>query len=603
MEATIIIYHTLNQITIENSLHRYYIEQNNYDKYNNGLLYNIGVYIANKQHKYKKFIFIDSCSGERTEALYSNLLKYNGYQNGIFEYQNKDILNIYKKDGISEIPNLYIKINNRLINNPIVISTLYMIDFLAFHTKDLSYIFKLSYVKNYIIKNNLKYPTYFINTLKNNYISYIEPLITWEEIKYKILDTYTYPILFTDNRYKMSKYQKQIKTLINNEFTPYSNLKYIDLENTLKFIYENFNEILYFRIRNNNLECAYHIYSQTNSIDWYRDLKYKNKPIDESIIDILEDRGLNYYSPKNPHNTPVTGNLIKLENFSDFRGNPISYVENIFDMIKSTILKYKNVPDCDLLINRKDFPYLRKDDKYAYIDLIDDTIKDKPPNWYPIGCQSKTNENLDIPIPTSDEWEYLKTQYKYNKNWEEKKNVAIFRGSGTGYLPDDENKRIKLSELAYVNKDILNVGLIKLNNKIKVFKKNIHISDKKKYEHLILPYVSSEEQSNYKYIFNIEGNSQSYRYGTEFKKKSVIINIVGNYYMWFEKLLIKDKQYIKVEDIKDTISVMNKLMTDDSKSKKIAKNGYKFSKRYISKSAIMQYWYYYFLFSNEKMKY
>lgn len=674
----------------------YVIDQNNMDRFNRGILLNIGFYIASKNYNYDRYVFHDVDSYPKQELFnlyfasldknihyaspylgykYNNhtffggvigiksndFIKINGFPNTFFgwggeddsfynrvvknniiffrpnsgsyileehapptdiEYNNNKKINIlndlknWNREGYTQIESYFInykyftlddfinsyEINvSNLRNNAELLFTftknknkinIYKTDYLAIHYKNNSVILPKDYVQNKINEKIQKFNgnKYFQHKDKPIYISCIEPLIYWNEIKEKIIDTFTTPKNYNLN-IKMDNRILKIKEILDNEFKLHTSLDVKDLEDTLKFIYDTYNEIIYIRIRNNRIECSYHIYSYYNNIDWYKNLKYKSKSIDENIVEILEDTHKNYFTVKNPHFEPINNCLINLEAYNYFEGNPTSYVKNFIEMIKYTINKFKIIPDCDLLLNRKDFSYLRKDNKYAYTNILNKQIPEPLNKYWIIGGQSKKKINLDIPIPTSDEWDNLKDKIKFDVPWENKKNIAIFRGSSTGCGTNSiNNKRIKLVELSSKSK-LLDVGLTAITIRPKVYNSNIEIINKQKYLHSIKPFMNKYEQSKYKYIFNIEGNAQAYRYPTEFKKKSVILNIKSEFYMWFEPLLRNNRHYIEIDENFNNLFIkLNYLITNDDKANKIARNGYRFYKKYINKRIIATYW-------------
>jgi hypothetical protein len=676
----------------------YIINQNNFDKFNRGILLNIGYYIAKKNKLYQRYILhdVDSYPDQDLFNLYFSNLdknihfasphlgykynfenflggvfgikpddfeKINGFPNNFFGWGGEDdsfynrlaINNIkvyrpskgkyyleehdkpkpnelnkkkqknilfdlqnWKNNGIKQLDSLYINykfneledfIENYEINNPNYKNnaellykyklikksvSIYKIDFLVLHNEKEDKLLLKNYVDFKIKNKSLMCGSNCIHhKIQNKYMSYIEPLIYWDEIKEKIINTFTKPKKFTLNIIT-NKRTNKIKNILKEEFSFYkNNLKLEDLENTIKFIFETYNEIIYIRIRNNKIECKYHIYSEINKINWFKNLKYKSKPINESIINILEDIKKPYYTIKNPNFTSTNNCLLGLDSYNYFEGIPFSYIQNFIEMINYTIKYFKIIPDCDILINRKDFSYLRKDNKYSYINLLDEKIKEPLKKYWVIGCQSKQEINLDIPIPSADEWAKIKENNKYKIKWSNKKSIAIFRGSSTGCGTNEtNNKRLKLVSLS--NKNNLDVALTTLTGKMKVYNQNIYLTDFKKYEKYIGSFLDGTEQSKYKYIFNIEGNSQAYRYSTEFAKQSIILNVKSEYYMWFNKLIIKNKHFIEIDsnynNLQETITY---LIINDNKAEKIAHNGYKFYKKYINKKMIAYYWFYY----------
>jgi len=680
----------------------YIIDQNNADKFNRGLLLNIGYLFAKKNYNYDRFIFhdVDSYPDENLLDFYNQYINYNihfacneykynyltfiggvigftkndfekinGFPNSFFGWGGEDDaiynrcvknnIDIYRpeigkyildehdrpttfelnkikknkilydlhnwyKDGIKQLLNYYINykkyndldsflnsfdnnykesylLNNINIDNSKKIY-FYKIDYLATHFKKYDIIENKDILQKKIINklkyfkdNNLKY---FQHSEKPIYISILEPLIKWNEIKDRILNTYSKP-----KKTKKIVINDKIENLIKNYFSKYQKgLKKKTLEDTMKFIFDNYCEFLYFRIRDNKLECSFHIYNPNININWYKYLKYKGKNLDDSLLELMEDRGIKYHTLMKPKFIHANNCLLKFEPNTYIDGNPYSYVKDFQDMILETLNKY-NVPDSDLLINRKDFAFLRKDNKSAYEHLNTDIITNIKKYWM-LGSQSIKEDNLDIPIPSSDEW-----KNSFNKidiiKWKDKINKAIFRGSSTGCNNTLDNPRIKLADISYKwakdsnKKNLIDVSLSSIVIRIKAFNKIIGIDTKKDLEYLVGSYIDQKEQSKYKYIFNIEGNSQAYRFPSEFKKKSVIINVKSEFKMWFEPLLENKINFIEIDnDYNNLYETLIWLKENDKKAKDIAKNGYKFYKENLSQKNIIDYWYFYMYYTN-----
>ena len=487
----------------------------------------------------------------------------------------------------------------------------YKIDYLSLHTRTIDKLLDKNFIKNKIKEKleQMKGKKYYQNNLNPIYISYIEPLINWTEIENNIIETYTEPKKYIlDKEKEINKKEKRIKRLLKGYFKGYEKgLTKTDLFNTIKYAFDNYNELIYFRIRNNKLEKSYHLYNPKNKTDWYKYLQFKTsdnkiKNIDDSLLEIIKMSGKTFYTLRKPHFIPANNCLLGFDAYSYFEGNPTSYVLEFQEMLLYTI-KHFNVPDCDLLLNRKDFAYLRKDKNLAYDHLYSSIPTEYyyniPKFWF-IGSQSKKNIHLDIPFPSADEWNDLKKPKYNNIEWNNKKSIAFFRGSSTGCGTTIEtNPRLKLSDIASKN-SLLDVGITVLTTRIKVYKSFIGIVDHNKYKYMLKPFVKPEDQLTYKYIFNIEGNAQAYRYPNEFKKKSLILSVKSEYKMWFEPLLKNNKHMIEIEnDYSNLQDVITYLKNNDSECEKIALNGFKFSKRYINKKIISLYWFYYMYFINK----
>ncbi len=493
-----------------------------------------------------------------------------------------------------------------------------------------------------------------IQHLKHNkYISLMRPLITWKEVKENILDTYTEPELFKNELQNNTKFEI-FKKLINdkmNDYTKYmKNNKYTkkndsdkssyfskkDLEKTLKFIYDTYQSILYLRIRQNHIEFAFHIYNNENfKSDWYKYVKFPNN------MNVYE------FMKKKQKNLPTSHKIEKIVSpekwtshdcvvhFTDFFPYWNNYVKGIYEMFIRMIQKYKNVPDCDLLINNKDFHYLHVNpERYSFTHVYPENVKipNCPSKYWFICSQSTTKNNLDIPIPSADEFEEGLQKKKENlkiTNFELKENKLFFRGATTGCgLNENNNSRLRLCMISEMinltNKegDVLlthlsapfgakkddkffDIGLSRIVSKSKVNDFKVGYINEKKYKYLLKDFVNMSSQKKYKYLLDIEGNVSAYRLPLLFSYGSIVVHAESDYYMWFEPLLEDGKDYILLkkevfmkegdsieESAKKVKEFFNKIRNEDKKKlEKIAENGLNFYKKYLMEDSILDYCY------------
>lgn len=505
----------------------------------------------------------------------------------------------------------------KILNKSEIKYFFYKIDYLSIHRHNLDFFVDTDFVEKEIelknkklLETDLKGQRLIFNKNKKSFVSILYPIVTWDEVVDKIINTYTPPNLYV-NKNKINKDSK-LKQILKQQFEKYNkNLSKKDLFDTLKHIFDNYNEVLYFRIRNGSIECQYHLYSQKNKKDWYKDLKYvvndKTMSVDEAFVDIALKSNKQYFTLKKPHFTAANNCLLTgLDEYEYWEGNPVSYVKSFKEMIEFVVNEY-DVPDCDILINRKDFPYLRKDKKYAYSHLTNDAIEEDL-NFYPVGSQAITGQNMDIPIISADEWEFSKTIETTKKNvtsWETKQSVALFRGSATGCSVNDENPRIRLAQLSKnwendaQKSGMIDAKLSKLVGRVKVYNQLIGVADYKKYKHLVGDFLSTEQQLKYKYIFNVEGNSQAYRFSSQFYK-GLVINVKSEYYMWFDSLLEKNKHFVEVNsDYSDLYETLSKLKSNDKESKQIYLNGIDWANTYINTQSLAEYMFYFMYYLNK----
>lgn len=463
--------------------------------------------------------------------------------------------------------------------------------------------------------------TSFQSTKKrhNQKKKYLPELTSWVQIEKTIINNYCPPLKFSIN--ESFKINSKIKKLIDIQIKDYHLLSKKELIQTLKFLFNGYKCFLFFSIRNNQIS-GYYIYNVSYRNNWHHDLK-----TDEgSSFDQFFKKYNQMVGDKNPkkkigisdRNTWYSNNcVLKTSDQWYFKyGTNKSYINGFLEMLEFTKNQYGFLPDCDFFINKMDFPFIRKDKTYSYQNLYSKPEEDnsQPDNPWFLCSQSKTKEHLDIVIPNSDEWEGLSKlqETDYNQNWETKKNMAIFRGSSTGcettvknnprlwyaYLSSEINK-----DLISSSNSIIDVKIVTPVKKLKVNRGVISYLDPRKLTFKIdYPFMDMNKQSNSKYIFNIEGNVSAYRYGTLFATKSLIVNVKSDYYLWFEPLLT-NKEILTFPKNITKLQLQQKLQTiikNDTHSKEIAKNGYKFFQKYINYRIISQYWFYLLINFNRK---
>lgn len=514
----------------------------------------------------------------------------------------------------------------------------YKIDYLAQHistpTKSISYLMN----KNYIIEERKKRLSRFVGTpiFHNNnknspYYNYIQPLLYWNEIQEHIIDTFTQPTLAPKIREQDTNNNK-LNDLLIDSFEKYNehngNLKVskVDLKNTLKHIFNTYNEVLYFRIRNGKITHKYYIFNVGSpNINWYQNLQWgksnhHHHTKGDSEIDIVADKikqlqefieksNTQYYMTlAKPHFLRANGCLLGVESTDYIRELNTSYVPQFVEMLEYSCNNY-TMFDCDIIINRKDFAYLTKDNTYSYDQLLKNVIiKDSPKKWYPLFSQSAIpKRHLDIPIPSADEWNTINNPPFTNGtlSWNKRHNTGFFRGQSTGCGTTIENNiRLKFAQISKkwekIKPGLIDIGISNLTTRFKAFGQIASYIDKKENGHLLGKKTDFNEQMKYKYIFNIPGNSQAYRFPTEFYKGAVILNVSNNEtpQMWFEPLLKDGVDYIHIHNVKSIdnqenimIEKIKWLNNNDESAKEIAINGVEFAKKYINKNTIANYWY------------
>lgn len=544
---------------------------------------------------------------EKNEKKFENILKdlTNSSRNGLRQlmdlfinlkkYEINDFISNYGKKDIINSESIQSYIESTISENNNYLA--FKVDYLAIHTIKNDNLLNKDFIQNKINKKLELYKgqNYFQHPTHPEIISLIEPLINIDEINDKIFKTYTKlkPFILTK---EPKKRELVIKNLVKKNFEKY-NTSSQDLFPTIKFIFETFNELIYFRIRDNKLECAYHLYNLENNIDWLKNVKtVENKSIDEGLIDIMNSQNKSYYTLRKPHFLPADNCLINFDSYSYLDEIHINQVKIFKEMIEFTINKFKNIPDSDILINPKEFPLITKDHKYAYNHLLvgDQANITSIKGFYFFGSQSIKDTDLDIPIPLTTEWNNKKIK---KVKWDDKKPIAFYRHKLTGCGQTIEtNTQLKLADLSYKwsktkeKNNLIDVGITSVESTIKIYNQFIGIYNINKYDYLFKS--DHENPSTYKYIFNINSNKFNYT--------SVVLNIESDYHYWFEPLLKDGKQVITIKsDFSDLSEKLNYLNNNDDQAKNIANNGYKFNKKYMNKDMIATFWFYYMFNINE----
>jgi len=399
------------------------------------------------------------------------------------------------------------------------------------------------------------------------------------------------------------------------QFIKYGLAESIQVMTTFHYLFDVFKKGIYVQIKDGNIK-VYLPFNNTNYInDWGQNLKTKKGNYNTVLA--IEEK--NHWNPKyvsSDYHTMIQKDPNRwYANYCFFRNTVYKNgilkglddegdksVTNFLQLI--TELCYTRViPDVHFFISPRDFPIVRKDMNHPYDRLY---LPGKPPylgdkysNLLPIFSQSITNDYADELIPTDQDIKSLLCSDKefFVTNWSRKKPIAIFRGSasGCGTTPDN-NPRLKLYEIAKSAKGIIDAKLIGLNNRIKVDENGYVTSiDVNKYPKIDKgkDFITSKQQSEYKYIIHIEGHVAAFRLTRELAYQSLILKVDSVWKTWYSDLLIgwsitdnrslegRERQntahYIRIKsDLSDLIDVIEWCKTHDSICENIAKRARKF---------------------------
>jgi hypothetical protein len=304
-----------------------------------------------------------------------------------------------------------------------------------------------------------------------------------------------------------------------------------------------------------------------------------------------------------PHGTSFRTEFIPTEGDSN-----VGNVKNMFEELCAT----RNIPDIEFFINRRDFPLLTRDGTEPYNNIWDGFIplvSHNYPKYSPILSMSTADVYADLAMPTWEDWARVQSQEgiwfpkscrdyneTFNKDWDSKMPIAVFRGGTTGCGTTPEtNPRLKIAEIsAKQNPDdiYLNAGITNWNLRPRKIQgqKYLQTIDLKSLGFNLVPKMSPKEQSNYKYIVNIPGHVAAFRLSVELNMGSVVLLVDSPWKLWYSNLLIPYKHYVPVkQDLSDLISQIKWCRENDDKCREIVKNAQDFFDTYLQKDGILDF--------------
>ncbi len=458
-----------------------------------------------------------------------------------------------------------------------------------------------------------RYPEYFKSNKKNPVVSKIQTNPRYRnfcQIVFTAGDEEQFFERINNDNEESSKQPKLSKMPIPTKWVNcYDKTNYNSIIDTFRYIFHELKKGIFVQIKNNQL-VTFLPFSKSNYVnEWGSELDIQDnfKNIDELIKYCQEKSGKEYIRRRilrNPKEWVANGCLLRYENPHNEGDSNITHLKHMF----TTLCESKKVPNIDFFINRRDFPILRKDRKYPYVEVSDKTCVIESP--CPILSMCTTDEYSDIPIPTWDDWgricfreekifftsNYInrpnKTYPKISKmNWDDKIPQAVFRGSSTGKgVTTEDNPRLKIASM---KSNYLDAGITKWNIRPRVIRKDgcsvistIMLDD---LDLKLVKQMSPEDQSKYKYIVNIDGHSSAFRISLEMQMNSVIFMVESKYKLWNTYDLEEGVHYIGIKsDLSDLIEKIEWCENHPDECKEILENMKKYSRK-LTKTSIINY--------------
>lgn len=297
-----------------------------------------------------------------------------------------------------------------------------------------------------------------------------------------------------------------------------------------------------------------------------------------------------------------------------------SGVNMLHDML-STLCQTRRIPDCEFLLNKRDFPVLSMHGYEPYDALVGPCVplrSHAASSYLPILGMTTKEDFADIPVPTWEDWCRCAYQHdgrtfgRHHRTYPDiaptpfhaKIGQVVFRGASTGLGTTlNDNPRLFFSKLALEGrrKDptdpasrYLDVGITKWNARPRKCRHTDYL-DIPDPDLLGIPLVdplSPSEQSRYKYILHLPGHSFAYRLGMELSMGSVLLLYPCEYRLWYLDLLRPYEHYIPLERGMDRDEIFDKIdwcEANPETCERIARNARSFYDEHLSFDATLTY--------------
>lgn len=383
---------------------------------------------------------------------------------------------------------------------------------------------------------------------------------------------------------------------------------------TFRYIFHKFKKGIYVKIRNGALE-TFLPFSNAHFVNEYGTRLDPDGTSTKLFREISKMDGYSFNPRKvNGFNEKWFANncLVRYEYPIAENDTNLCAIRDMLDALVET----GDVPDYDFFINKRDYPILAEGKYEPYNHIFDSKTYPLVSHAYsayaPIFSFSAADRHSDVIMPTVDDWIriasseerfFCKTSNDYfpvpkSVAWEDKRNVAIWRGSSTGAgTTVQTNKRLKLSKLS--QRLMLAGSMIRLDAGITSWKRRprkiegvpgLQTINTKATKLELVNKIPFDRHCEYKYIVHVEGHTAAYRLGAELGLGSVVLIVEGEYKLWFQRFLVENEHYVSVKaDLSDLEDKIEWLMENDDKAKSIAENGVHFFNRYLTKKGILDY--------------
>ena len=402
------------------------------------------------------------------------------------------------------------------------------------------------------------------------------------------------------------------------DYEKYSQLTTQSVMNTFLYLFEKFKKGIFVKIKDNKVD-VFLPFSKNNYVNEWGNRMRQPPPFRDMTSFLQYASKLQGYNVKSENINSITSkwyanNCLVRSEYPI--GENDRCVSNLKDML-DTLCAEREVPDIELFFNRRDFPLIKRNNTEPYEHIFDDENFPLQSHRYdkycPILSMVTTDTNADIPFPTMEDWARATSQsdnkffspdfkdykHKFNLIWDSKVPTAVFRGTSTGCgVTVETNPRLKLAKMSITSPlegghKLLDAGITKWNCRPrKLYKNNfLQVIDPEKLQDIKLAsFLDPVQQSNYKYIINVDGHVSAFRLSLELSMGSVVFLQKSKYRVWFRKYLVENVHYISIEeDLSDLYQKIRWCREHDDECRQIAENAKLFYDTYLSKESMLDF--------------
>lgn len=425
----------------------------------------------------------------------------------------------------------------------------------------------------------------------------------------------------------ISLHSNVFKDQIFKEWDKYKDVDATAVINTFRYIFNKFKKGIFVKIANNKLVVFLPFSKSCYTNEWSNQIKIDPKFKDLfsflQYIHNLQDfpfpfnsRSVNtdveqWYG----NNCIIRYDMTKVAGKYYYPSEGDTNIGTIKNLLEN-LCNDRKVPDIEFFINRRDFPLLTKDGTEPYNNIWDSYNKPLLSHNYekyvPILSMSTSNRFADIAMPTYEDWARVQSlvdiwfpkscfdyNIPFNKDWNSKKPTAVFRGGSTGCgVTIETNSRLKLAYISSITPPddmgipYIDAGIVKWNLRPRKVQgeKYLQTINIKNLPFSKVGFLSPQEQSNYKYIINIDGHVSAFRLSLELNMGSVILMVDSEWKMWYSDFLIPYEHYVPVKaDLSNLVDQIKWCRSNDSKCEEIVTNAQKFFNTYLQRNGILDY--------------